>query len=51
MRVSSMSKQEFVAVYFETKKRKREAVARAEFDDVIFEGWEDEPFSGEVGHE
>ena len=52
MRVSNMSKAEFISMYFENKKRKREAAACAEFEDVIFEDWSDgEPFNGEVGHE
>jgi hypothetical protein len=52
MRVLNMSKAEFISIYFESKKRKREAAACAEFEDIIFEDWSDgEPFNGEVGNE
>jgi hypothetical protein len=52
MRVSNMTKAEFIKIYFDNKKRKREAAACAEFNDIIFEDWsDDEAFNGEVGHE
>jgi hypothetical protein len=49
-----MSKAEFISIYVETKKRKREAAACVEFEDIIFEDWsdgDDSTFNGEIGHE
>ena len=54
MRVSNMSKQQYIDQFFVSRKRKRDAAARKEFEDIIFEDYplgEDGLFNGETLHE